>query len=442
MANQDVHTGSGSPFQTQVTEPEVWQRVIKVEVSRAYFDQEYARRLHRAAKDHVRPGFRKGKAPKAVVERELGDQLRAQTLEHVVPQAFKAAIVEHDLVPITDPVVENLVFEPDKPLSFDMTIEVRPKIVARDFEGLPITRREAKVNDSDVDDVLERLRQSRAVFEKIDRAAQKGDWVLLDLTPVGEDGEPDTAKTAKDQRLELGSENNFPAFNEQITGAEAGDRRRIEITYPDDHTNAELKGKTVVFDCLVQQVEQKALPELDDAFAAGLQEGKTLLDIRLSIREDLLKEEEARIDREMDEQIVDLLIERNDLAVPPSLVEQYLKSGLEELHGRNAQMSRPVSEEEDERYREVTRPVAERILKGMFIMEAIRRQESLEVTDEEVAERIDQIARENNFDPEKYREWVAQGSERDRILHGLEERKTFDFLLSRAEMKESEAAGE
>ena len=211
----DTHdTDSTSPFAITVEEPDKWKRIIKIKVDRAHFDQEYAKRLHRAAKDHVKPGFRKGKIPKQSVERDLGEKLRAQTLEHVVPEAFKAAIVAHDLVPLTDPFVENLVFEPDEPISFDMIIEVRPKITAQGYNDLSIHRREAKVQDADVDDVLERLRESRTLFEKVDRPAQDGDQIVVDLTPLGEDGQPDENQRVAEQKMELGAETNFACFNE------------------------------------------------------------------------------------------------------------------------------------------------------------------------------------------------------------------------------------
>ncbi len=439
----DTHdTDSTSPFAITVEEPDKWKRIIKIKVDRAHFDQEYAKRLHRAAKDHVKPGFRKGKIPKQSVERDLGEQLRAQTLEHVVPEAFKAAIVAHDLVPLTDPFVENLVFEPDEPISFDMIIEVRPKITAQGYNDLSIHRREAKVQDADVDDVLERLRESRTLFEKVDRPAQDGDQIVVDLTPLGEDGQPDDSQRVAEQKMELGAETNFACFNEAFVGASAGEERQVEVAYPEDHHNEELRGQTITFHCVIVEVREKIMPELDDAFAASLKEGQTLLEVRQAIRADLLREEESRIGRELDEQIVDALIELNEISVPPSLIEQYLSSGLEELRGRNTRLGRQTTEEEEKHYREVTTPVAERILQGMFIMESVRRQENIQVADEEVEERITEIAGEQNFDLEKYRQYVAQGSERERIVHWLEERKTFDFLLSRATIEKSDAAAE
>ncbi len=432
MTEAEKKAETSSPFVTTVEETETWQRVIKVEIERAHFDQEYAKRLHTAAKDHKKPGFRKGKTPKAIVENELGDQLRAQTFEAMVPRVYHAAIIEHELKPISDPDLKNLVFEPDKPLTFDLVIEVRPAVEATDYDDLPVAERRVNVEDTEVDSVLERLRDSRAIFDRVERAAADGDQLVVDLIPGEDDGTFDASKTIAEQKLLIGSENNLPVFNEQLAGAAAGQEEDLAIDYPDDYPNPEMAGQTKRFRVTVKEVQQKILPELDDAFANSLQEGQTLLDVRRTIREDLLKEQEAANSRDLDEQIINGLIERHELDVPPSLVEQYVKSGIEELHSRNLQRGLPNSDEDDQKYGELTRPIAERVLKGMFIMEAIRRQENIKVTDEEVDNRITEIATENGFDVDKYREYAAKGEERSKIVHGLEERKTYDFLLSRA----------
>ncbi len=432
-----AETRTVGPFQLALAAPRAWRRVVSVEVDRAHYDREYARQLKAAAREHERPGFRKGKAPRAIVERELGPRLPALVMQTLVPQALKAAIVEHELVPITDPDVGNVVLQPDRPITFDLTFEVRPKITARDYEELPLQRPQLEVRDEEVDEVLERLRESRAPWERADRPAQAGDRLLLDLVPL-KDGEPDEAALVPDQRLLVGASTNIEAFEEGLRGAAAGEERRVEVSYPEDHHAAELRGTSVTYLCRVKAVERKVLPELDDAFAASLEPGQTLLELRGKIRADLQRELEQRIQRDLEEQAVDRLIERNEIEVPPSLVQQYVASGLEELHGRNAQMGRPSSPEQDEDYRRTTGPIAERILKGMFIMEAIRRQEGLKVSEEEVEAEIDEVAARHGFDPQKYRDYAAKGDERDRIRHALEERKAFAFLLSRARIEEVE----
>jgi trigger factor len=423
------------PFSIEISEPRQWKRVIGVTIQREHFDSEYSRRLGREIKTFERPGFRKGKAPRQMVEQVRGDHVRAETLESLVPQAFKAAMVEHELLPLTDPELRDLRFEDGEPITFDLHVEVRPRVTAQDYDDLPLKRREVAVSTEGVDEVLERLRESRAIWQAVDRPGQTGDQLTVDLERLGETDPDSESEPRPDQKMVLGAEHNLSEFNEQLAGAVVGDVREIEVPYPDDYPNPDLAGRRIRFRCSVKEVGEKILPDLDDAFAAQVAEGRTLLELRGEIRRQLERDAAERIDREVEEQIVERLIERHDVEVPPSLVEQYLNSSVEELHARNLQVGRQISEEDDRQFRELTRPVAERVLRGMFIMEAIRRQEGIQVTDEEIDDRIAEIARENGFDLEKYREYAARGSEREKIRHGLEERKAFDFLLSRASVE-------
>jgi len=433
---------AGSPFKIEVEAPEQWQRVLKIEVPRPYFDREYMERLVASTKTYQRSGFRQGKTPRSVVEKELGDRLRAETFEQLVPRAFQAAVIEHKLAPLTDPKLENLSFEDGQPITFDLVIEIRPSVEATDYENLPIQESAATVDDGDVDELLARLRASRAIYETVQRPATAGDQITVDLVPFGPDGEPDTERQATGQKLLLGAEHNLGAFNTGLEGAEAGTERELDVTYPDDYPNDALKGQTVRFRCSVTEVASEVLPELDDLFASQLEEGQTLLELRGKIRAQLTTDAEARVSNEMDEQVVDELIKRHEVAVPPSLIEQYVTSGVEQLQARNLQQGRQMTEEQEREYRELTQPIAQRVLEGMFIMEAIRRQEEITVTDAEIDDRIAEIAAEHQFDLEKYREYVNEGDEREKIRHGLAERKTYDFLLSRANVTPATAAAQ
>jgi trigger factor len=427
---------TSNPITTDVESPEPWKRVVKASIDRAHFDQEYTNRLKKAAKKHQKPGFRKGRTPVAVVERELGDLIRSETVEALVPKAWMTALLEHKLTPVSDPLLENLVFGEEGPLKFDLVVEVRPEIELGDIEALPVKKRQVEVKDADVDQVLDRLRESQADFAKVDRPAAEDDQIRLDLVPAGPGGDyPEDGKIA-DEKFILGSPHNMKAFNEELLGCVAGDEKTVTVDYPDDHPNEMLKGRSMAFRCHILEVAAKKLPDLDDEFAATVAEAKSLDDLRADIRADLERESAQRIGQEMDRQIQLELVKRHDVSLPPAMVARYLESGLEEMHKRNAQMGRPDSEEEDREYLEAGRPHAERALKAMLILEAVRQQEDIKVTAEDVDERIEQVARENGFDIDQYREFVNSGQEKERIEYDLLERRTYDFLLSRAEITE------
>jgi trigger factor len=432
MTDHDQNPTPPGPFRTTVEAPEPWQRVIRAEVSRDYYDREYATRLKQAVKSHQKPGFRKGRTPKALVEKEMGGLLRMETVESLVPKAWMSAVLEHKLAPLTDPQLENLEFEDGGPLKFDLVVEVRPEITLQSIDDIPVKRRAVEVRDEDVDDVLTRLRESRATFASVARPSRTDDQITLDLVPGAWEGQSEGGQVIADQKFVLGSPNNMDAFNEGLVGLAAGDEKDVEVSYPDDHPNESLKGQTVTFTCRIKEVAEKALPQLDDELAASVSAGKTLDGLRDEIRADLTREAERRVAGELDAQVRDALIARHDVPVPPSMLDGYLKSSLEELRQRNARMGRATSPEEEQAYREQGRPHAEKALRGMLLLEAVRRQEDIKVADEDVDARIGEIAAENGFDVEKYREFVNSGDERQRLEYDLLERRTYDFLLSRA----------
>lgn len=426
-----------APIRTVVEAPETWRRVVKAEIDREAYDREYAERLKKAAKNHVRPGFRKGRTPRAAVEKELGGTVHYEVLDALIQKAWLTALIEHRLRPLTDPEPgrgENLARGDDGPLKIDLAVEVKPEVLARDYDGIKVRRRQVEVADKDVDEVIERLRESRAAWEPADRPARDGDRLTLDLVPgEGADG-PEAGRTIADQRFVLGEQSNMAAFNETLAGAAAGQRRDISVAYPGDHPNERLQGRTIVFGCTVKTVESRVLPAADDAFACSLDEGKTLAELRDAVRADLTREAERRVAAELDEQVLRELVARHDVPLPPSMVARYLDSGLEELHRRNARYGHGSTPEEDAQYREAGRPHAEKALRGMLLLEAVRRQEGIKLEPADVDERIEAVARENGFPVDDYRKFVdsGDGTERVRIEYDLLERRTYDFLLSRA----------
>jgi trigger factor len=420
---------------TTVESPESWKRVISVEISRSFFDKEYRSRLKKAVKSHQKPGFRKGRTPKAMVEREVGEMLHMEAMESMVPKAWMAAVMEHKLAPITDPKLENLKFEDDEPLRFELITEVRPEVELQDMDNLKVQKREAVVTDKEIDEVLVRLQDSKASFEAVERESKDEDQVTLDLVPGTGDGEPDEGKIITDQKFVLGSANNMPAFNEELAGVKVGDVRDVEVAYPDDHPNEGLRGQKIIFNCRIKEVAEKKVPDLDDEFAGTLEEGKTLEELKSEISKDLAKELDRRIAQEMDEQALRGLVMRHELEIPPSMTNRYLESGLKEMHARNAQVGRPNSEEEDAEYRTAGKVHAEKALMGMLVMEAVQKKEDIKVQAEDVEDRITEIAEENGFDVDRYREFVNSGEEKEKLEYDLLERRTYDFLLSRADIE-------
>ncbi len=430
---------TATPFKLTVSEPEMWQRVVQVEIETAHFESEYGKNLRKARKSHARPGFRKGKVPMAMVEQDLGGNVRMDTLEEIVPKAYQAAVIEHKFYPVTDPVLKDLSMDEGKPVTLALEVEVRPQIEPRDYNDLPMTAREAVLKDGAVDEALEHLRTSHAPWEKTDRKAAKGDRVKVDIVPLGEDGEPDEARKTDGYQIELGDPNNFDAFDDAIIGAKAGDDVKADISYPDDHPSEPMRGQSLTYSMAVVEVTEKVLPELDDDFASSIKDGQTLLELRAGLRDVLQTEEDRRVEHENREEIVGLLIERNPVDLPPSMIKDYVDGTVEEMKQRSQMYGRVPSDEETEAYREGARPEAEKTMKAMFILEAIRDAEKIDVTAEDIEACIEENATENDWPLEQYREYLKTNNEIDRLAHELAEKRTFEFLTSRAKYQEGPA---
>jgi len=425
------------PFKTTIDAPESWKRVLAVEIDRIYFDGEYQKNLRLARKQHMRSGFRKGKAPLAMVEQDLGGEVRMDTLEAVVPRAYQAAMVEHKFVPVSDPVMADLSMNDDEPVKVSLTVEIRPELEAKDYDDLPLTPREAALSEGAVEEMLQRLGDSHSVWNHVEREAESGDQLKVDITPRDADGEPDEEKAAKDYTFEIGAEGNFPEFDKAMVAAKVGDERDVTVTYPDDYTNEELRASTVTYKIEVKDVLEKAVPVIDDAFAASLKDGQTLLELRGHIHDELLAEEKKKVDYEAREEIVNLLIERNALDLPPSLVERYLDSNVEQMKQRSLYSGQPMSDEQAAKLHEAGRPQAERSIKAMVILESIRRQEGIEVTEEQIEAKIAEVAESSGFPVDGYREYVKNNGDEERISHEIGDDLAFDFLRSRAKYAEA-----
>lgn len=437
MTTEPKSGAAETPYTTTVTAPESWKRVLDVEIDRTYFDGEYQKNLRLARKQHMRPGFRKGKVPLEMVEKDLGGEVRRDTLEAVVPRAYQAAVVEHGLRPITDPVMQDLKMGESEPVKVSLAVEIRPEIEAKDYDDLPLTPREPELAEGVVEETLNRLADSRAVWDAVERPAIAGDQVKVDITPLDEAGEPDDEKAARNYTFEVGAEGNFAEFDEAMTGASIGDDREVTVSYPDDYTSEDLRGRTVTYRIAVNSVNEKSVPVIDDAFAGSLKEGQTLLELRASIRDELLAEETKKVDYDAREEIVDLLVERNPVELPPSLVERYLDSSVEQMKQRSAYMGKPASEDDLAAFRQAGRPQAERSIRAMVILEAIRRKEDIEVSEEMIEAKITEIAEQSGFPVEGYRKYVKQNGDDERIAHEIGDDLVFDLLRARAVYKDA-----
>ena len=179
-------------FTFTYTEPESWKQVIGVEVNDEYFATEFDKMAKEVRRKVERPGFRKGKVPMETVKKDYGSDIKMETLDKIVPVAYKAAVVEKGIYPISDPSLDDLKMDEGEPVSFSLSIEVRPEVEAKDYKELALTEHKAEVTDDAVDEVVNRMLEQKAEFNKVDRGAKSGDQLKVDIVPLNDAGEPES----------------------------------------------------------------------------------------------------------------------------------------------------------------------------------------------------------------------------------------------------------
>lgn len=427
-------------METQVTELDGSRVNVDVDLTA----DEVAERTNRAARSMARemrlPGFRKGKAPPSLVIQRVGfPAVLEEALRDALPEWYQQAIIESGVVPIGDPEVE-VGGVPDgegEPLSFQFEVGVRPDAVLGEYLGLEVERPEAAVPEDIVDREIDRLREGMARLEPVDRAATKGDHLLVDFTGRL-DGEEFEGGSARDQVIELGSGRLIEGFEEQLEGATGGQEVVVEVTFPEDYGAAELAGKDAQFDVSVREVREKILPEADDDFAIQASEFEGMAELREDISARVAEVAEQRIEQDFRLAAVDAAVDNATVELPDALVRargeerwerferQIEAQGMNpdsylQMHGKTRE--EVIDESLEDAAREISREA---------VLVAVADAEGLEVDDEELEAELAHMAEHERTTPAKLLERLRRDG-RDRLVAAdIRVRKAIDLIAEKA----------
>jgi trigger factor len=413
-----------------------WQHTLDIEVPIEEIEarlDEVARQIQRRAS---LPGFRPGRVPLDMVRQHFAQRVEEEFLENFVPRIASDAVDQARLNPVIPPLVRNLRFNPGQPLRFEVAVDVRPEVEARDYRGIPVKRRSHAVDEAAVERALADLREESAVFADLNRPAERGDVVLLDSTRLDANGRRLPGTRLKARRIPLGAPDVPADLETGLLGATAGQERTIEIHYPADYPVAELAGKSARYVVRVRKIQEKKLRELDDNFARDVFRLESLEELRSRVRLSLEGEERVRVQREVEAGITDELIRRHAFDLPERLVGYMLERVIAEAVG-----DRPLDERLREELQGRYRPGVERSLRREVLLGAVARQEKLEVSEEEVAQEIERMTRAEPRQASRIRARFQSAERREGLKESLLERKALDWLINAAEVQD-EAAGE
>jgi trigger factor len=385
------------------------------------------------------PGFRPGKAPRQVLERMFGDQVRREVLGRLVEESFHHAVHEHQLAIVGTPEIDADVLTPGEALRYSATVDVRPDIVLNDLTGFEARKPAAAVTDDDVARVIESLRESVAQLRPItDRQiVEGGDVVSLNLSSRIEGAEPSRREGVL---LEAGG-GSFPlALERQIVGQHRGARLSLKVPYPEDYANPSLAGKSVDFEVEIVDLRAKELPPLDDEFARDHGRSETLDALRVRVRADLQRQADERADGVVRETILDQLIARHPFEVPVSLVDRRAEALLASLDIRL-----PEGTEQEPalaRLREQLKPRAEREVRADLLLDAVAEREGLTPDDDAVTKEIESFAASEAQSPERVRALYERPEARSALKVRLGRRRALERLVSAARIVPELASGE
>jgi len=393
------------------------------------------------------PGFRKGKVPPQVVIRRVG---REYVLDEAVRASigtwYSQAIDEARIHPVGEPSLDlgDLPAQ-GGPLTFTVEIGVRPKATLGDYKGLEVGKREAEVDDHRVEHELEHLREHLGRLETAERAAREGDFVVVDY--VGSiDGVPFEGGEGRDQLIEIGGGRLIPGFEEQLVGIAAGDERTIDVRFPDDYGADHLAGRDAQFAISAKEVRERVLPELDDDLASDAAGFDTLDELKDDIRRRIAAQEEQAIENEYREAVLDAVVENATIEVPEALVEARAVELWDQTartlqqRGLSKEAYFQMSGRTEEEILEEAKPDADQALRREAVLAAVIEAESIDPTDEELAEALEHTASHERTTGAKLLERVKKRGNVEALKEDVATTKALDFLVEQAKPVAPDAA--
>ena len=427
-------------MKTTVTELPESRAKVEVEVPAEQVERGMQRAARALAREMKMPGFRKGKAPPSLVIQRLGfDGVFQEAIRDSLPEWYEQGMLRSGISPVGDPKIE-IVSAPGaegEPLSFKFEIGVRPKATLGTYRGLEVGKAETEPDEEIVDREVERIREGFTKLEPVERAAAGGDVVLIDFEGLL-DGQAFEGGKASDYLLELGSNQLIEGFEEQLSGASAGEERQVEVTFPEDYQAEKLAGQDAVFKVEVKEVREKILPELDDDFAAEASEFETIAELRADIAKRVGEAVGERAEQDFRVAAVDAAATAATVDVPAVLVTARAEERWERVQrqlaasGMDPAAYLQMQGKTREDLIEESKPDAERELKREAVLAAIVEAEAIEVAEEELVEALAHTAEHERITPEKLLARLRENGREAMIREDIAVRKAIDLVADSA----------
>ena len=409
------------------------QATVVVEIDKELMESGVNKAYMKARKSIMIPGFRKGKAPRKMIESMYGAHVFYEDgLEEIFPQIYDFAIASQDFKAIGRPTLKDMQIGDDNIVTLTLTTEVYPEVTLGQYKGLEVEKAEAEVSDAQVQAELDRMAENVASTETVERPAQMGDTVNIDFEGF-DNGVPFDGGKGENHDLKLGSGSFVPGFEDQLVGMSAGEEKDIDITFPEDY-HKDLAGKAVVFHVKVNKVTVTIVPEQDDEFAKDVSSFETLEELKADIRAKAIEEQEKQIQSAFETAAVEKAAENTTVDMPEALVERELDSQMDrfayqlQMSGYSMEQYAKMMGGDVNTMRKAFRPTAEKQAKISVTLEKIVEVEGITVSDEEIAAEIDSLAAQYQMEASKVQELVPA----DELTESLKTRKATKIIVDSA----------
>lgn len=416
------------------------EATLKITAPAAEVNAGYKKAVQKIADQVNIPGFRKGKAPRAIIEMHYGKEaVKQEAFEIVANKAYSEALDQEKLIPVSDPKVEESTFEEGKDMELTIKVTLKPEPELGEYKGLHVEKKEVEVTDEQVDAQIKDMmgRDAKMVVAEEGAVIEKGDFAIIDFAGTV-DGEPFSGGEGKGYPLEVGSNSFIPGFEDQLVGLSKGDSTDVEVTFPEDYFVKDLAGKEAVFKVNIQDVKRKELPELNDEYVASKTDFKTVEELRANYKERMQKAAEANAKAEYEHELIDLAVANAKFSVPEIMIEDKISQMVEEM--KMSLESRKMSLDMYMQYtgmdmakiRENQRPVAEENVKTDLVLDAIAKAEDIQVDMADVDAEIAAISAQHGASPEEVKKIIKGNGTMGLLLANILRRKAAHVVIDSA----------
>ena len=423
-------------MKVKVKESAKCQKTLEIEVPKEVIQQEFVQCYKEIRKTAQIPGFRKGKAPQEVLEKHFSDKAKDKVLTNVLNDAYHEAIKKENIQPVSMPDISDVNFKNDDKLTFKAKIDIRPKVALKDYKGIKVKKEKINIKEADVDKVIGYLQDRYAQFDAVEekRGVKIGDYIICDYSYEVEGKQIDKKDHAwiwvdKDMFL--------PGLSNKIEGIKAGENKKFDIKLPEKFHLAELAKKNAKFDITVKEIKDKKLPELNDEFVKKI--GKNSLEeLKLQIKDDLTQEKEMQNKQALKVQVINHLVKVMPIDVPQALVDKREQALKDSAAQRLKQQGINEAQLEDElkKIKDMFKDEALKQVRSFFLLEDIAVKEKIEVTEDEMKERIAMMARMYNQKQEEMIKYLQKNKMLESIHWDVWEEKIIGFLIDNAAIEE------